>query len=54
MTKDYYQQHNVEGTHDSLTFYGGEPSTVFAWHTEEHDLYGINYLDWGAPKVWGW
>jgi jumonji domain-containing protein 2 len=32
--------------------YWGSWRALFAWHTEDYDLYSVNYLHYGAPKTW--
>lgn len=39
------------GINRSLSFVGG-PGSFFGIHKEENDFHSINFLHWGAPKIW--
>jgi len=46
-----YLAANIQGV-TSTNLYFGMWRSMFAWHTEDMDLFSINYMHCGKPKYW--
>merc|ERR1712137_709267 len=54
LTEQNLLQHlntNVDGVNSSYLYFGMWKA-MFSWHTEDMDLFSINYLHYGEPKRW--
>lgn len=46
-----FQQFEYLGVNRAMLLIAG-PHTCFFWHDEDMELAAINYMHWGAPKIW--
>lgn len=46
-----FEQFQHLGVNRAMLVVAG-PHTCFFWHDEDMELAAINYMHWGAPKIW--